>query len=218
MRVIASHQRTATSLAAVIAATALMAACSTGSSNGESGTASPQPTATQTPDSSLPHSGAPKVESPIADVAGFEANPCSVVTAEQFRTIGLKSDEPRPNTDFAAGSGCDWFFEPIDVGTINGSFMKANSEGLSNLYAKDKAGEWGLFEDAGIVEGYPAVFANRHDERSDGYCDIEIGLRDDLTYHVGVSASSDESPFRKDPCGAAKKVAALVIKTLKGGA
>lgn len=216
MRVIASYRRSVT-LAAGIATVAMTMACSPDSTGGEPGPANSQP-ATTTPVSSLPHSGAPKVTTPMADVSAFESDPCSVATAEQFKSIGLKIRKSEADTESATGPSCNWFFDPAGTGTIDGSFMSANSEGLSNLYAKDKAGEWGLFQDAGKIDGHPAVFASREDERGDGACNLEVGLRDDLTFFVGVGARLDEGPLHKDPCGAAKKVAGLVIKTLKGGA
>lgn len=215
MRVIVLRRSlVALSSLAILASAA--AGCSSSTGNEPPGTGAPRPS--ETPTNTLPHSGAPKVGAPVADTAAFEGEPCTAVTDQQFQSINLKVRRAEPDTEFSAGPGCDWSFAPVGIGSVNGSFMTANTEGLSNLYAKDQAGEWGFFKDAGALSGHPAVFASSEDERGKGRCDVEIGLRDDLTYHVGVSATSEDSPLFDDPCGAAKKVAGLVIKTLKGGA
>lgn len=127
----------------------------------------------------------------------------------------MKLDDTESDPDFAAGPTCDWFL-PVGQGSIHGALLTANTEGLSLTYAKNDAGEWGLFEPVSVT-GYPAVVVGRDDDRKDGHCNLDVGIRDDLVFSIDVSASFDESPNRKDPCGAVKKVAALAIQTMKGG-
>ncbi|MGH3517000.1 MAG: DUF3558 domain-containing protein [Haloechinothrix sp.] len=209
------HTRTATALLAVLASAALLAGCSDEPTQG-----SPSPTGAQPPqqpDSALPHSGAPKVEDPI-DTSGFEAEPCGVITEGQLNSVGARTRKIEPDLEGATGPSCRWSLEPIDNGSFSGAFMTANREGLSNLYSKYQSGELGFFEEMDSVRGYPAVAADLGDRRSKGYCNLEVGVRDDLTFHVGVSASFDESPNHDDPCGAARELAALAIQTMKGGA
>ncbi len=130
----------------------------------------------------------------------------------------MKVRELEPKPDFAAGPSCTWFLDPVRAGSLGVTFLTANNEGLSNTYAKDKAGAWGLFETIDPIEGYPAVMADLDDARPDGFCRIEVGIRDDLTFSAGMAASRDVSPFNADPCAAAEKAAALAIQTMKGGA
>lgn len=206
---------TRTLITAGLASAMLLAGCS-GESTGGTG----EPTTGQTVPSSpansgLPHSGAPKVAEPI-DAAAFESDACAILTQQQLKSVGMTLDDTESDPDFAAGPTCDWFLSPVRAGSIHGALLTANPEGLSLTYAKNDAGEWGLFKPTSIA-GYPAVIVSRADDRKDGHCNLDIGIRDDLVFSIDVSASFDESPNRKDPCGAAKKLAPLAIETMKGG-
>ncbi|MGH3520273.1 MAG: DUF3558 domain-containing protein [Haloechinothrix sp.] len=218
MRSKTRHARVTTALLAGLASAALIVGCSDDSTNGTPQPAGGQPPQTaQQPDSALPHSGAPKVTDPI-ETAAFEADPCGVVTEVQLKSMGMTLDEFEPELDFPAGPKCDWLLHPVRAGSFGGAFLTANPEGLSNFYAKDKADEWGYFEEVDPIKGYPAVVVALNDPPGEGFCNLEVGLRDDLAFSVGVSGSWEESPLYDDPCGVAQKLAELVIKNMKGSA
>lgn len=43
----------------------------------------------------LPHSGAPKVVSPIADTSRWEGDPCIMISSQQIESVGLAATEPQ---------------------------------------------------------------------------------------------------------------------------
>lgn len=207
-------RRVVSRTAAMLAVGGVLAACS-GPSAGTPVAPITSTSSTNTQGSGLPHSGAPKVSEPI-DTVRFESDPCKVLTAKQFRTIGLTLDESEGDPEGRAGATCDWFL-PLGEGTVGATFLTANREGLSNAYAKNAAGQWDLFEPISPIAGHPAVIADMRDDRKRGVCFLQVGLRDDMSYNIGVQAATEKNALAKDPCGVAKKVAALALETMQGG-
>lgn len=206
---------TPTSLVAILASAVLLAACSGNEPgipvpSGQPGTQ--PPTATSQPGASLPHSGAPKVTSPIADTSKWEADPCSVISEEQLSSAGFKIRRFEPDLEDAAGPVCSWAIE--EVGSFGAGFATVNPEGLSTVYASNTAGKFGVFTALSPIEGHPAVRAEKSDESSEGMCSVTVGIRDDLNFDVVVTFDAGT----KDPCKAAQDIAALAVQTMKGGA
>lgn len=201
--------RMLTTVLAGLAAASLLAGCS----DETSGAPGREPRPTQGQTSGLPHSGAPKVDNPI-DTAKFEADPCSVITKQQLSGAGITLEKVDPQPDESFGPQCSWY-PPFEWGGFSGAFLTANTEGLSVQYEKNAAGEWKYFEPL-TVEGYPAVFNGQADHRKSGKCSINVGLRDDLTYILSLTADQ-EGPYYKNPCDGAKKLAAMAIQTMKAG-
>lgn len=165
----------------------------------------------------LPHSGAPSVTNPIADTARWEGDPCSLITSEQLGTLGLKAPAPEREDIPNIGPGCYWEFDADSASGFSVSFAsQGDGKGLSNLYEHNKLGTAKVFEELAPIEGYPAlVFILEEDRRGEGECSVAVGLRDDLT--TGVDLTADPAIAQgKQPCEWAEKVARLAVQTMKG--
>lgn len=177
----------------------------------------PSSTASGAPVETLPHSGAPKVENPIADTSQWEGDPCNLLTAQQLGSIGLKVPDPQREDVPSTGPGCYWEFDADSASGFSVSFAsQGTGKGLSNLYKHKELGTAKVFEELPAIEGHPAlIFIVDEDRRSEGECSVAVGLRDDLT--VGVDLTADPSTAQgKEPCEWAEKVARLAVQTMKG--
>lgn len=161
----------------------------------------------------LPHSGAPKVETPLADTASWEADPCSAVTDSQFQSVDLEIRVTEPDPEGAFGPTCDWVID--GGGSFSGAFI-AGGGGLSAIYANNEKGRFDVFEVIEDIEGQPAVMALGTDSRSDGVCAADVGIRDDMAYTVIMTADPG-TPQGDDPCKWASTIAGLAVQTMKGG-
>lgn len=207
--------------AAAIASSALIVGCSDEEPGGFGGqTQIPTDTPSQptgAPGEALPHSGAPKVVNPIADTSRWEGDPCTVVPSNQLASAGLTATAPQREDLPGVGPGCYWEFDPDTASGFSVSFAsQGEGKGLSNLYEHKELGSAKVFEELPPVEGYPAiVIMLDEDRRAEGSCSVAVGIRDDLT--VGVDMTADPSVAQgKDPCGSAAKVAGLAVQTMKG--
>jgi hypothetical protein len=188
------------------AATALfaLAACST-------------PVSSQTPlASSGPSSPAsskltaPQVPNPL-DASKFEQDPCKVLS--QAQAVQVANLTTSRKTDGNVAPICAW--SDSDHNRISFGFIPGNG-GLSTSY-KSQDSKSGYFAVAPDVAGYPAVYGAPYDDRSDGGCQVAVGLSNDEVVTVGV-AFRKPSPYFNDPCSLAVKAAGAAMATLKGGA
>lgn len=199
-------------VAALAGTAALLAGC-TGTMPGNA-----QPTSgsggSSASDSGLPSDGAPKVQNPL-DTSKFQAAMCSVLTKNQLGELGIR--EPG-QAEHGAGPDCSWTAKhngeaaPGEFKSITATVVTANTRGLSTLYQQKP--DLSIFNPLGDIDGYPAV---RYDESSKpmaGSCDIAVGVTDALDF----SFDSDSEPGGStDPCAVTKKIAGMVVSTLKGG-
>ncbi|MBP2331015.1 hypothetical protein JOF56_011400 [Kibdelosporangium banguiense] len=89
-------------------------------------------------------------------------------------------------------------------------FLVGNKNGLSDIYrGRDRFK--GYFEPT-QVDGYPAVFSDSGDYRSQGTCGIAVGISDTMTIRV-----SEQGRLGVKSCDRAKQVASMVIQTIKAG-
>jgi hypothetical protein len=198
-------------------AAALVAGCSskesgspTGTPGGSGSQPTDDPTSTSNPGGS---GGAPKVTDPL-DASKFISQPCGAIAPDQLQALHLPV-QGKPDTDSetakTAGPGCSWFDRDAGSGVEIG-FLTANKNGLSDTYqGKDRFK--GYFEPT-EVDGYPAVLNDIQDYRSDGTCNITVGISDTSEFRVGVQ----DTKLGVKSCDRAKEAAAAVIKTLKKGA
>lgn len=213
--------RTVLATIAVSALAVVVSACS--DDGGGPGGLTPLPQSSNVPQESvsatpgLPHSGAPKVPSPIADTAQWESDPCKLLTADQFSELGLAVLEPQREDAADLGPGCLWEADSDKYIAISDGLATVQREGLSTAYKNNQAGEIKYFEELPSIEGHPAVIAEIEDLRSEGECGVAVGLRDDLSMTVAVQADTGTKQG-KDPCGWAVKVATAAVKTMKGSA
>jgi hypothetical protein len=202
-------------LAVALAASPLVltAACS----SVQPGQASPATTpgtsaATGTGQSSAPreHSKAPPVKIPL-DASKYIAAPCSSLTDAQLREFG-GSAPGRLNSD-ESGPACNWDVGPNNDTLIGIGYLTSAKTGLTNLYALNDTGWWehGYFEPTQL-DGYPAAYASISDDRKAGACGITVGITDELMFSALVKSRPGN-----DSCSAAKNVASLVLKNIRGG-
>lgn len=152
--------------------------------------------------------GAPRVDNPL-DPTRFFTDPCAIIPPAQRPSLNL-SGPGKPDTTGALGSrapNCDW---GGDQG-VNLAFLKANRNGLADLYHSNATHSWAYWEET-IVEGYPAVFHGAPDQRNSGNCKIAVGLNDTLAMSV-VTGDRSGAPT----CDRAKRIAAVAVKTIKEG-
>ena len=195
---------------AVVFASLGLSACSTKTG----GTATPSPTGSGAATSSPGDPNVPKVSVPL-DPAAYLGDPCKVVPESQMTDLGFtKPGKPDVGTSTSkAGPSCDWVSngKGTTVAILTGDRDKGVGA-LVDVYRGKQAGLYAYAEPAPDVEGYPAVYAQITDRRSAGGCGIFVGIADDLSFTVKNSGFDGA----QDSCDAVQKVAAAVVKTLKG--
>lgn len=211
--------RTFALVASAVLSVVVLSGCSEEPEQGDPTGALPPtgtPSSSQANTTGLPHSGAPKVANPIADTSRWEADPCSVLSADQISSLGLTPPQPQREDTPNAGVGCYWEFDSDSASGFVARFANAGArQGLSNLYKHKQLGNAKVFEELPPVDGFPAVIAMPKDHRGDGECAVSVGLRDDLLFSADMTADPS-IPQGKDPCEWAAKVAALAVQTMKG--
>ncbi|MGH3952396.1 MAG: DUF3558 domain-containing protein, partial [Pseudonocardiaceae bacterium] len=162
----------------------------------------------------LPNSGAPKVPAPIADTSRWEADPCSVISNEQFSGAGLTIRRSIPDMDTPGGVSCRWGME--GGGSFAGTYITKSRDGLSAVYYNNANSPFEHFQPIAPIEGHPAVEAMSNQTPADGECAVDVGVRDDLTYVVQVNGE-DDIPQGAEPCRWAATIAGLAVQTMKQG-
>lgn len=193
----------------------LIAACST-ATGGE-----PKPTkVTPSQDgstSTLPHSGAPKVEDPMnaATLRMTQQDPCGTLTTEQVTQLRLS---PQGQSDDAqSGPFCRW--RNVDAGSSAGINFptEVNFEGLSQIYKISKLERNAdFFYEMPPIQGFPVIASSTSDARDLGTCPVQVGLTDRQVMYVGVTISR-EKRGQLEPCATAREVAGMALTTMKGG-
>lgn len=148
----------------------------------------------------------PQVTQPL-NVAKYEQNPCALLpqSAEVFHAVR--------NRKIAGNVApvCTWNDSEnssLAIGPLPGQ------GGLATVYRNRS--NIGYVEPAPSIDGYPAVFTNVLDNRSDGGCQIAVGVRADEAFTSSVILFK-QSPSYNDPCAVALKAARTVAATLKTG-
>lgn len=156
--------------------------------------------------------GAPRVTNPL-DASRFLPKPCEVLTAAQLQALNLpapgKTDTDTPLAK-AAGPACLWQ-NSDSRSTVGVALMSGNKNGLSDTYSVPERWAKGYFEPT-EVDGYPAVFNGSSDFRSQGDCQITVGITDTLAF-----SASESGRLKERSCDRAKQVASMVIQTIKSG-
>ncbi|MBB1157825.1 DUF3558 domain-containing protein [Amycolatopsis dendrobii] len=182
----------------------VLTACSS-PNGGQPAPASSNPPAS----SSNAASDVPKVPNPL-DVAKYEQDPCSVLTQAQ----AAQAFNAVRNRKIAGNVApvCTWNDSEnssLAIGLLPGQ------GGLATVY-KNRSST-GYFEPAPSIDGYPAVFTNVLDNRSDGGCQVAVGVRADEAFTSSVILFK-QSPSYGDPCSVALKAAGAALATIKAGA
>ncbi len=178
------------------------------------GTATPSSTGSGTATSVPGDPNVPKVSNPI-DPSAHLGEPCTVVPAALATELGFagpgKADVDGSTAE--AGPACGWLGggKGLGIQILTGN-RDRGAGGLVAVYYNKKTGLFAYVEPAPDVEGYPAVYAQTRDRRPAGECGMYVGIADNLTFTVKTTGYEGE----QDSCDAAQKVAAAVVKTLKG--
>ncbi|MFD2397895.1 DUF3558 domain-containing protein [Prauserella oleivorans] len=197
-------------------AVALLTACS----DSEGGTPSPigQPSTGESPASSSaapsssadPASDVPRVTEPL-DISVVKQDPCAALPESIAAGLNLL---PGVRDSIQQGPYCKYEYDDDSGSIVNVQYEEPFSNGLADVYARKEA--LGVFEPT-TVSGYPAVYADRVDSRSEGVCQLLVGMSDTevLTFYADLRPSTSDYP---QGCAVAEKTAETVIENLKGGA
>ncbi|QWF80536.1 DUF3558 domain-containing protein [Amycolatopsis sp. CA-230715] len=204
-RALTSRTSTARAGVAVVAAAAVLGACGgNGGTGAQPGGQSPAPVSSPGP---AKPTAAPPVPSPLkAD--GIVAQPCTALSSAQTQQIGMVDPQSNPTS---TGPGCVWRSASDDLNKVTIAPMTANKGGLDDIYANK-----GAYFEPKTVNGYPAVLSGAVEDRSEGNCNLWIGVTDQLA--VAVQAQIARGANKANPCPVAEKVGAAMIDNLKGGA
>jgi hypothetical protein len=181
--------------AATLGALCLLTACGGASSN---------PSPSPVPSSSSSGAG-PKVPAPLPTQALLH-DPCSILTDAEAAQISLRS--PGTNRSTSPIPGCTWKYTQTEQDQIALKARPQNTGGISDVYTNKPSSAY--FEPVDI-NGYPGVFTDIQDARTEGSCTLWVGVTDQLAVSVIPSIGVGKS----DPCGIAKNFATAMIAHLK---
>ncbi|RLK59789.1 DUF3558 domain-containing protein [Actinokineospora cianjurensis] len=185
-------------LTCLVGLTALASGCT------EAG--SPMPSTSTTAPATTREYGAPGVHEPIAP-GRFRKDPCAVLTPEQSGGLGWEPEGTAHKLE-SNDPYCDWDNEKT-LETFVFGWLASNSGGLDDTYRVFK-NDTGYFEPV-VIEGYPGVFHFSEDLRPRGHCNLVVGIRDELTFHVDGDGDGPEV------CDTVREMAVLAITTMKAG-
>jgi Protein of unknown function (DUF3558) len=154
--------------------------------------------------------GTPNVAHPL-DVTKFRQAPCSVLTAAQLQKLNVAaSGQVDANTSMP---GCSWHDQrgPSKMGP--GVTFGPVGHGLADIYGQKST--YVVFQPLPDIDGYPAVIALSADGRSQGNCEISVGVSNQQFIDVAVTIGAG-APDETTPCTRSQTVAAAVVATVKG--
>jgi len=193
------------------ASTLLLSACTTTTG----GTAAPStsgPSGPDVPAAQLPGPGVPKVDSPI-DISRFKQAPCDSLTADQITELLGAGVTPKTDLNAPGGPSCSIHPPQVTQAAVLVIFNNVDDRGLTGVYQA----QYRFFLPLSPVDGFPvAAYGLADDRAARGSCQIAIGTSDHQTVDVGVT-QSEENIGKKDPCEAARGVAAYVLGNIRGG-
>ena len=198
----------------ISASVLVLSACTT--TNG--GTASPSDPSASEPGASsstteVPGPGVPKVASPI-DISHFKSAPCDSLTAEQVSDLLVPGVTPKADLNAPGGPSCSIHPPQVTQAGVLVIFTNLDNRGLTSVYAARDV-KYPFFMPLSPVDGYPIVAYGLADDRTThGTCQIAIGTSDQQTVEIGVT-QSEQNVGKKDPCEAARGVAASVLDNIR---
>jgi Protein of unknown function (DUF3558) len=167
------------------------------------------------PPTSRRASSAPAISSPELDLTSYKNRVCDLLTLEQLAPFAI--NEPGKPKDGSAGPACTW--NPPDSSTgarVDLDVLSKTEGGWQGIY--DRRSSFPFFEDAGEINGYPAVHRDPDGNHSaEGICATTVGVHRDLVFDVGVFVNGLDSPEYRKACSVSDRVASAVIDTLKKG-
>ena len=207
-------------VSAAAAGAVLLSACSGGTVTGVASTTSVSSStgASSSSTAAVPHSGAPKVTSPLPAKV-LDGSPCdSALTSTQLTHFLGQTAPPKPSTD-ALGTACDWHNAGLNGSGFQISYQTKSQNGISLAYesVKPTASRW---VDLAPIQGYPAIgyVAPGVDPTDKLSCVIVVGVTDELAYSVVLTLSDESAAQHKDACMLGPDVADAVMTNLKARA
>lgn len=189
--------------------------CTTNTSGVATPAGTPDSTPSPTAGDQVPGPGVPKVESPI-DTASFSAAPCTALADAQTTEIFGATAIAKPDPQGPAGPACSWTPAASNGASVQVIFSTVDKLGLTSIY-QAKGTTYKLFEVLSPINGYPVVAYGTQDMRTtDGICAVAVGTSDRSTVDISIRQSKS-SVGQKDPCDAARTVAAKVLDTIRKG-
>lgn len=134
-------------------------------------------------------------------------DPCAALTPEQLSAMGITDPGVRGFHD--GDAECRWHLATSPLHVVSLTPVASEKAGLSDVYAGKKYQQY--FEPTEI-DGYPAVYAGVLDQRSNGNCQLWVGVTDELAVDVATHF------LETDPCPVAERVAAGMIEHARDGA
>lgn len=153
----------------------------------------------------------PVIANPL-DVSRFMADPCASITSTQASDLTISPQGKR--VDIQSGQACDWLYGPnLQWHAVVTYIVPDAKNGLQNLYNQKAAGwyDQGYFEPT-TLDGYPAVYQDSTDYRTNGQCELSVGINEQVFFSV-----LNKGQNNTDLCKGAAKVATAVVETIKRG-
>lgn len=148
--------------------------------------------------------------------AKFKADPCTAFSPAQLNNLGFETGKQTKEPD---GNSCYITLRPGI--TVRASRISAIPESLATLY-RDRARGFdtrGNHWEEVTVAGYPAVIVDIQVDITSHLpetCRLALGADDSTLITLTVGAGIPEAgPWKDDPCGAAKKLAEVVVDNLR---
>jgi hypothetical protein len=143
------------------------------------------------------------------DLSKFTSNPCGALTADQLATLGsFKVAEPGSGT---FGPNCWWKATKVLEGAGYKVTMVTNGTTIESLIENNKSLQ--VFKET-TIEGLRA--ASWDQTNASANCSTAVGTSSKGAILVQMNIENVNAPERKDTCVAAEKVAALVVRNVKG--
>jgi uncharacterized protein DUF3558 len=200
-------------VATVLGSALLLSACT-----GQSPTPTASNTATSPEPAAVPHSGAPKVESPLP-ASTLEGSPCDTAFTSAQLAEFLGEPTPPERSEDALGQACSWTNTAGTGVRLQVGYQTKSDQGLSLAFqnVKPKAARW---VDLDPVQTYPAVgYVDSGGDPSDKrQCVVVVGVSDQLAYSVGLILGDGAAAQGKDACAAGREAADAVLTNLKARA
>lgn len=206
--------RLASPIVLVCACAAVLVGCSSGAvpgtptSGGASASSAPA-SATEAP------GDAPKVPNPLP-ASALNGNPCDAALTSDQVTGFIGTTKSPQSREIDSGPACTWFSVDGVSGQINVYYNTKVGDGLNAAYqnARPNADRW----EPTTVQGYPAVAYTQKGmgQSTTGTCNVFVGIRDDLTFGVGLTVGDNARARGVDSCAGANKVANAVLTNIKG--
>ncbi|MEQ0563142.1 DUF3558 domain-containing protein [Amycolatopsis sp. NEAU-NG30] len=163
----------------------------------------------------VPGPGVPKVENPI-DITHFQQTPCDSLTPNQIEELLGSGITPKPEPDSQAGPSCSWNAADSSQAGVHVIFANVDKLGLTSVY-RAKGTTYPFFEPLDPIDGYPLVaYDGEGDQSAKGRCTVAMGTSDTQAVDISI-AQSEEKVGKRNPCAAARDVAAKVLGNLKAG-